>query len=317
MGVGNRRVGLVTLVLLATSCGAALLLAYKFHLGTAQTLVATLTAGAGLPALYLAWATLSFSRADEALDLSRIADQLAEAVQAQWHAEASVRRLGTPYLVPVSWDAADTSFFDDWDASVRLATSGAGYPQPPPTRSWADGPSELAGRGNELVEVLERVPTRRLIVLGAPGAGKTILMVRLVLDLLTRRKAGEPVPVMVALASWDPVSQDLRRWLTARLTVDYPALAAAAPITAGTQTRAEALLAAGLIMPILDGLDEIPGSLRSLALRESMTHCGPVNLWWLLAERQSSKGRSGPPMVLESRSALQLALNCARWISRR
>ena len=148
---------------------------------------------------------------------------------------------------------------------MRLATSGAGWP-PPPTRSWADGPNELAVQGNELVEVLERVPTRRLIVLGAPGAGKTTLMIRLVLDLLARRKAGDPVPVMVALASWDPVGQDLRTWLTARLTVDYPALAAAAPTTSGARTRAEALLTSGLILPILDGLDEIPGSLRSEAL---------------------------------------------------
>jgi len=36
--------------------------------------------------------------------------------------------------------------------------------------------------------VLARVPTRRLVVLGEWGTGKTMLMVRLVLDLLARRE---------------------------------------------------------------------------------------------------------------------------------
>ena len=35
----------------------------------------------------------------------------------------------------------------------------------------------------ELVEKLALVPTGRLVVLGEPGAGKTMLMIRLVLDL--------------------------------------------------------------------------------------------------------------------------------------
>jgi hypothetical protein len=43
-----------------------------------------------------------------------------------------------------------------------------------------------------LADVLERVPTGRLVVLGEPGAGKTILMVRLVLDLLARRAGDGP-----------------------------------------------------------------------------------------------------------------------------
>jgi GTPase SAR1 family protein len=42
------------------------------------------------------------------------------------------------------------------------------------------------------------VPTGRLVVLGEPGAGKTILMGRLVLDLLARRADGGPVPSRLA-----------------------------------------------------------------------------------------------------------------------
>ena len=58
--------------------------------------------------------------------------------------------------------------------------------------------------------MLARVPTGRLVVLGEPGAGKTMLMVRLVLDLLARRASGGPVPVLASMASWNPADQDLR-----------------------------------------------------------------------------------------------------------
>ena len=65
--------------------------------------------------------------------------------------------------------------------------------------TWANGPAELTGQGDGLTAVLAQVPTRRLVVLGEPGAGKTMLMVRLVLDLLASRQAGMPVPFLVPL----------------------------------------------------------------------------------------------------------------------
>jgi hypothetical protein len=117
--------------------------------------------------------------------------------------------------------------------------------------------------------VLARVPTGRLVVLGEPGAGKTMLMIRLVLDLLNGRQSGEPVPVLASLASWDPgAGQDLHAWLAAQMTTDYPSLVASAPDGTGGSTSAAALLSAGLILPILDGLDEIPGSGRGQAINQ-------------------------------------------------
>jgi predicted NACHT family NTPase len=58
--------------------------------------------------------------------------------------------------------------------------------------------------------VCERVPTRRLLVLGEPGAGKTILLARGILELLKRRAPGESVPVLLPLASWNPADEDFR-----------------------------------------------------------------------------------------------------------
>lgn len=149
-----------------------------------------------------------------------------------------------------------------------LAASGAGW-SASAREHWARGPEELAGGGDrKLADVLATVPTGRLVVLGGPGAGKTMLMVGLVLDLLysDHRPSGGPVPVLASLASWDPVSQDLHGWLGATLITGYPDLAEAPPPGSAGNNRFEALLDAGLILPILDGLDEIPESARLVAI---------------------------------------------------
>jgi NACHT domain len=117
------------------------------------------------------------------------------------------------------------------------------------------------------------VPTGRLLVLGKPGAGKTVLLVRLMLDRLSRRSPGDPVPVLVSLASWKPAEQDLVTWLVNQLPIDYPILAEPAPPDTGKMNRAAALLDKKLLIPVLDGLDELPKSVHDKAFYE-------IN-WWL------------------------------------
>jgi hypothetical protein len=233
-------------------------------------IAALAAASIGLSTLWLTWAALkaaerSDSR-DSGLNLGQIADQLAIVVGAQWNGEAAIRRLNDPYPLPVAWAAADASLADAWGSLVKLATSGAGWPAPPPAGTWAAGPDDLAGEGAELADVLARVPTGRLAVLGEPGSGKTMLMVRLVLRLLACRSSGAPVPILASVASWNPVAKDLRDWLAAQLVIDYPDLADRPPAGRTERTRAEALVAAGLIVPVLDGLDEIPEAVRGPAI---------------------------------------------------
>jgi hypothetical protein len=133
----------------------------------------------GLPALWLGIAGYLQAGRSAQVTIADVADQLASAVSAQWEAEARIRRLNAPYPLPVSWTAADTTLTDDWDLLERLGRSGAGWPRPAAPGIWAAGPHELAAGDNELVSVLARVPTGRLVVLGEPGAGKTTLVVRL------------------------------------------------------------------------------------------------------------------------------------------
>ena len=174
--------------------------------------------------------------------MAQVADQLATGIRAQWEAEADMRRLNEPYPLPVSWTAADPDLAVEWGSLVNLASSGAGWRMPPPAGTWAAGPVDLAGKDDELVKVLDQVPTGRIVVLGEPGAGKTMLMIRLVLDLIRHRSDGEPV------------------------LIDHPGLTDPPPVGRIERTQAAALLADHLILPVLDGLDEIPEQIRGPAI---------------------------------------------------
>ena len=262
-----RRTGLVALTVLFGSTAAALVSAEYCHVNLAQTWVSVLVGGGTLSALYLAWAAYRDSKnAGVGPSLGEIADQFAIAVGVQWELEVQRRRINDPFPLSVRWTAADQALADDWNSLALLATTGAGWPSCTAKDSWIIGPQGLAGKGGDLAELLLRIPTGRLVVLGKPGAGKTILMVRLVLDLLARREDGSPVPLLASLASWDPVEQDLYEWLEGQVITGYPWLDAVPPPSVIGKNWIAALLGAGLILLVLDGLDEIPEAARGVAI---------------------------------------------------
>src|SRR6266487_2021289 len=169
-----RRDGVLALALFLLPGVVALVLWRRHHHLDVATVTLLVTAALALPGAWLGWAKHRDDRrsAAQSLTMAQVADQLAVAVGTQWEAEADMRRLNDPYPLPVSWDPADASLTDSWDSLVNLATSGAGWPAPPPVGTWAAGPEGLAGTGTDLLEVLARIPTGRLVVLGEPGAGK-------------------------------------------------------------------------------------------------------------------------------------------------
>ena len=263
-----RRAGLMTLACLFGTGSAALTLAWYRHLGVAGTLVQFLVGGGALASLYLAWETYrSASLQGEAiLSTEQMADELAVAVGDLWETEARSWRIYDPHPLPVRWVAADASLVDTWDQLKTLASNWPG--ETSSSSAWGDRPSDLAGNGNQLAGILARVPTGRLVILGDPGAGKTVLMVRLILDLLARRAPGSTVPVLLSIASWNPEEdRDLHQWIISALSADYPAHATPASTGGpGRRSRIQTLVTGGCILPILDGLDEIPDALQALAI---------------------------------------------------
>jgi hypothetical protein len=208
----------------------------------------------GLAALTIFWSDASDLDIGE--DLSKVCADLAAAVSAQWQLETNLRDLNDPYPIRIEWQAANSDLTPDWQSLERLAKEGSGWPTPDRSK-WALSAYGLAGADAEIVDVLGRVPTGRLVVLGEPGSGKSILLIRLVLGLLARQVPGDPIPVLLSLASWNPEELGLRTWIASRLIIDYAELGR--PIRRGRkESKAIALLNAGRIMPVLDGLDEIP-----------------------------------------------------------
>ena len=69
----------------------------------------------------------------------------------------SMRRLYGLSPLPVSWAAADPDLAVEWGSLVKLAASSTGKRSSPPAGTWATDPADLAGKGEELVKVLERV----------------------------------------------------------------------------------------------------------------------------------------------------------------
>ena len=240
--------------------------------------------------------------------LALAADDLASAVRDQWREEAALRRLNDPYPLPVRWRAAAPELLEPWRSLVRLATTGIGWALASPS-DWAPGPEALSGGGGELVRVLSRVPTGRLVVLGEPGSGKSVLLMRLVLDLLAHRRHGDPVPVLVPLASWDPDREELDLWLEQRLGIDYPWLGD--PGRTGSSKGRE-LLDAGWIMLVLDGLDEIPDGVRGRAIARINDALGPrPNLAMVLSSRSAAfattvRPRSGPEVRVTGAAGVEI-----------
>ena len=137
-----------------------------------------------------------------------------------------------------------------------------------------------------------------------------MLMVRLVLDLLARRASGGPVPILASVASWNPAEQDLRDWLGAQLMIDHPALTSPPPADLDEPTQAAALLASGLILPVLDGLDEVPEHVRGPAISRINDALRPGEQVVLTCRteqyREAVRPQGGAEVTLRAAAAVQL-----------
>ncbi|MFH8293035.1 NACHT domain-containing protein [Streptomyces sp. NPDC018059] len=271
--------------------------------------------------LVLAWMSYRADRRESAsvAGAAGIADAFADAVRKEWEAEARLRRLNDPYALPVSWIAAPDELTEAWgDLTARPGaravpatpadgTDGTdradGTPSPPQIPSQR----RLSGRDNEIGELFQEwLPFSRLVILGEPGSGKSMLLVRLLLDLCARRSSGDPVPVLLSLSSWDPAAEELDAWLERQLRTHHPALAA---VHAGS-TQARALLDHRLVLLLLDGFDEMAPAAQAVAL-DRINRALPVGHPFLLSSRTEEYRRAltpanGVPVRLNGAAAIVL-----------
>jgi hypothetical protein len=100
--------------------------------------------------------------------------------------------------------------------------------------SRRDCPARASRRG-EIAGTFLRLPRRRLVILGAAGAGKSVLAVKLARDLLAARRAADPVPIILNAATWRP-DDSVTSWIEAELTRRFPSMSAEVGTVAGPAT---------------------------------------------------------------------------------
>jgi transcriptional regulator with XRE-family HTH domain len=183
---------------------------------------------------------------DEAMDGPEIR-WLATQVVRRYREQVRSQAIDQPAPLPVRWHVAAPHLSDHW-AAIRRASLDAEL-----------GPLDLSGTFQQIRDVYRRVPSGRLVVLGGPGAGKSTLALQLAVDLLATAPDRGPVPVIFEVRGWNPLATPLQRWLGEQLLREFPNLA-----DADRQPVAD-LLASGAILPLLDGLDEIPAPVRRSA----------------------------------------------------
>lgn len=169
------------------------------------------------------------ARGPTPLDLA--AHDLATAVRRHWTAEAENRALHVPEPLRVRFGGTETSRQGLGEGDVR-----------------------------ELATMFRGLERRQLVVLGEPGAGKTVAALLLTLELVDERG---PVPILFAASSWDPDAEHFDAWVVRRLNEDYPALSDGRVYGRDAAAR---LVAEDRVMVVVDGLDELPVHLHAPAL---------------------------------------------------
>ncbi|MGW6284598.1 NACHT and WD40 repeat domain-containing protein [Streptomyces sp. NPDC055107] len=192
-----------------------------------------------------------FGRADAPSSPADLADDFALRLREQWLDEAEARGLRGSEVLALSWTTTEQNVSGTPPARgtrrprvIRMRLNGR------PEGRFEDATAQLAGG-------YARVPNRRLVVVGEPGSGKTVLALLLTIGLLNERADGGPVPVLLPVSSWNPAKENLEHWLI-RTTAE--------PYYNGRQDTLRRLLREGLLVPVLDGLDEMPDSARRMAM---------------------------------------------------
>ena len=178
-------------------------------------------------------------------------------LRTSWRAEDAERVVAqfSPEALAAAAETLTVNMRDELDDQLRrqllyrqidLALGGD------PTDPGRRGPARLL---SELPGVL-RNKRRRLVVVGLAGSGKSTVLMLLARQLIAERAAGGRVPVVVNLSTWDPRREHLDSVIRRRIQ---------APARSRFGRGAGDLVSTRLVLPVLDGLDELPESLWEAA----------------------------------------------------
>ena len=110
--------------------------------------------------------------------------------------------------------------------------------------------STLIDSDTEIINIFKHPDVnQQLLILGAPGAGKTTTLLQLARELITlaRSNENEPIPVLLDLSAWKEKKQAIDEFIVAELKDKYAVPA----------KLSKHLLDKHQLIPLLDGLDKL------------------------------------------------------------
>lgn len=128
---------------------------------------------------------------------------------------------------------------------------------------------------------------RRLLILGEPGAGKSVLLLRFALKLIesAENDPDHPIPFVLDLSSWDKKYSSFDMWLERILTTSNGSFAISSRYSKKLRSKNALIL-------LLDGFDEIKQSHRNSCLQE---------LTRFLKNLRYNRDRVYPEVIVSSR----------------
>ncbi|NEQ84517.1 MAG: NACHT domain-containing protein, partial [Moorea sp. SIO2I5] len=115
--------------------------------------------------------------------------------------------------------------------------------------------------GQKLIEVFNQEDIAgKLLILGAPGSGKTTMLLDLAKDLITRaqQQPDQPIPIIAELSDWKYNNQPIAEWLAANLKFRYNL----------PEAITQEWISSGQLLPLLDGLDELGLERQKLCVQQ-------------------------------------------------
>ena len=129
--------------------------------------------------------------------------------------------------------------------------------------AWAipEQPKQSLPSGTRAIDKFDELGTgaRTLLILGAPGAGKTTTLLELACDLLNRAEqdVNQSIPVVFNLSSWATSKHKLADWLVQELTTKYQV----------SKSLSRTWIQNQQLLLLLDGLDEVHHTRRNACVR--------------------------------------------------
>ena len=135
----------------------------------------------------------------------------------------------------------------------------------------------------------------RFLILGAPGSGKTTTLLQLAQVLINRAQddINQPIPVLLNLSSWKKDKQSIKDWIIDDMHQKYGV----------DEDDGEKWLEKAVIIPLLDGLDEIASARQGLCVEKindflefsiwssPLVVCSRSEEYQLLSDKDQSRGQ--------------------------